>query len=270
MNACSHVDLLWVCHFMIFSPQLLTTLLPFLHAMHPASRTFPQHNTTPWQHFWQHADSCSHMDSPFHNLTRPPHSYRPPVSFLRTSAYTPQQCFSMAWDCTQTLVCTGLPLHKFPQPHFLMSITSTPNTSSLPAEKSYKIQLIYFTFWLHGELGEPIMSRGEIARHFYSLPLPFSLPAALPTLTLAEPCLPSTLQWSNQLWLPHSPVILSKKKLKWSGTKKSILPSPHPGCIDTEQHPPPRSMPCPPGGQKGASMKELDNSSAGSLQCAAT
>jgi hypothetical protein len=178
----------------------------------------------------------------------------------------------MVWDYTQTLICIGSPLRKFPWPCFLMSITSMPNTSSLPAEKSHKIQLIYFTFQLLGGLGEPIRSRGEIARHFHSLPLPFSLPTALPapTLTLAEPCLPLTLQQSNQLWPPHSPAILSEKKMKWSGTKKSVLPSPHPGCIDTEQHPPPRSTPCPPGGRKGASTKELDNSSTGSLQSTAT
>ena len=77
--------------------------------------------------------------------------------------YTPQQCFLMVLDCTWTLVCMGLPLRKFPQPHFLMSITSTPNTSSLPTEKSYKIQLIYFTFRLRGGSGEPIRSRGEMA-----------------------------------------------------------------------------------------------------------
>jgi len=34
-----------------------------------------------------------------------------------------------------------------------MSITSTPNTSSLPTEKSYKIQPIYFTFRLRGGSG---------------------------------------------------------------------------------------------------------------------
>jgi len=180
------------------------------------------------------------VDSPFHDLTRPTLAALIQASrVLPQLNYTPQQCFSTVRDCTRTLVCTGSPLRKFPRPRFLMSITSTPNTSSLPAEKSYKIQPIYFTFRLRGGSGEPIRSRGEIARHFHSPPLPFSLPAALPapTLTLAEPCLPSTLQRSNQLWPPHSPAILSEKKLKWSGTKKSVLPSPRPGCIDTEQHP---------------------------------
>jgi len=140
--------------------------------------------------------------------------------------YTTQQCFSMVWDYTQTLICIGSPLRKFPWPCFLMSITSMPNTSSLPAEKSYKIQLIYFTFQLLGGFGEPIRSRGEIARHFHSLPLPFSLPTALPapTLTLAEPCLPLTLQWSNQLWLPHSPAILSEKKIEMEWDKKVRSP----------------------------------------------